>query len=38
MPFNSEKIIQIQKLIYPYLQQQKTIDTELVQQLCEVCG
>lgn len=31
----TEKIIQIQKLIYPYLQQKKTVNMELVKQLCE---
>jgi len=32
----SEKIIQIQKLIYPYLQQKRTIDLELVRELCAI--
>jgi len=30
---NSEKIIKIQKLIYPYLQERKTLDMKLIQDL-----
>lgn len=33
---DSEKIINVQKLIYPYLQQKKTVDINLVQELCKI--
>ena len=32
----SDKIISIQKLIYPYLKEKKTIDIKLVQELCVI--
>jgi len=33
---DSEKIINVQKLIYPYLRQKKTIDINLVRELCKI--
>jgi len=33
---STEKIMRVQKLIYPYLQQKRTIDTKLVQELCTI--
>jgi len=35
---DSSEIIQVQKLIYPYLQQKKTIDIKLIQELCAIHG
>jgi hypothetical protein len=35
---DSDEIIQVQKLIYPYLRQKKTIDIKLVQELCAIYG
>ncbi len=34
----SNKIIHIQKLIYPYLKRKKVIDTKLVKELCRICN
>ncbi len=34
--FGSEEIINVQKLIYPYLEQKKTMDEELVSELCSM--
>jgi hypothetical protein len=33
----SSKIKDVQKLIYPYLQQKKTIDDKLIKELCAIC-
>jgi hypothetical protein len=33
----SEKIISVQKLIYPYLKQKRSINTKLIEKLCTVC-
>lgn len=33
---DSEKIVNVQKLIYPYLQRKKAVDMNLVQKLCKI--
>ena len=33
---DSEKIMNVQQLIYPYLQQKKTVDINLAQELCKI--
>jgi hypothetical protein len=35
---DSNEIVQVQKLIYPYLQQEKPIDIKLAQELCAICN
>jgi hypothetical protein len=35
---DSDEIIQVQKLIYPYLQEKKAIDIKLVKELCAIYG
>ena len=36
--FGSEEIINIQKLIYPYLEQKKVMDEELMSEICRMCS
>lgn len=36
--FGSEEIIEIQKLIYPYLEQKRAMDKHLVLELCRICS